>query len=78
MSLASGDGWVLGGRNGKCGCGSGRSQGLALVVSPGWASRLICHHMHVQFNNITRGLFPATQEGIKPGHWRKSAKFKES
>lgn len=25
---------------------------------------LICHHMGVQFSNITRGLFPATQEGV--------------
>lgn len=25
---------------------------------------LICHHMGVQLNNITWGLFPATQVGV--------------
>lgn len=39
---------------------------------------LICHHMGVRFNNITRGLFPVTQEGVELGHRRKSAKCKES
>jgi len=41
MSLASGDSLAqLGGGNGKCGGGSGKSQGLAPVVPPEWASRL--------------------------------------
>lgn len=38
---------------------------------------LIYHHMGVQFNNVTWGLFPATQERVELGCWRKPAKFKE-
>lgn len=41
MSLAQRDRWAqLEGRNGKCDGGFRRSQELALIVLPGWVSRL--------------------------------------